>query len=155
MEDRLEHLDEPGGLNPWCHGPPHTLRHVAENAAGAEGVYSITASEHPDGSGRAITVEIKLDDPTEEDLRNGMDTYSIWLEPPFESQFGGIAECVIADRTLQLRLTPDTGLSLGPLLQFHLALDDDQLALLGHGLRRILSAGRFDQRPTRLELETI
>src|SRR5437762_2118905 len=102
------------------------------------GVYSITASEHPDGSGRSITVEIQLDNPTEEDLRNGMETYSIWLEPPFEGQWGGIAECILADPTLQLRLTPDTGLSVGPLIQFHLALDDDQLALLRHGLRQVL-----------------
>src|SRR5256885_11336339 len=90
----VDEADEP---TPWCHGPPHTLSHVAENIAGTDGVYAITASEHPDGSGRSITVEINLDDPTAEELRNRMDTYSIWLEPPFTSHWGGIAECVIRD----------------------------------------------------------
>jgi hypothetical protein len=147
-------VDEPDEPNPWCYGPPHTLSHVAENIAGTDGVYAITASEHPDSSGRSITVEINLDDPTEEELRNRMDTYSIWLEPPFTSHWGGIAECVIADRTLQLRLTADAAdsLSVGPLFQFHLSLDNDQLALLRRGLRRVLSAGRADQWPSRLEL---
>ena len=147
-------VDEPDEPNPWYSGPPHTLSHVAENIEGTEGVYAITASEHPDGSGRSITVEINLDGPTEEELRNRMDTYSIWLEPPFASHWGGIAECVIADRTLQLRLTADAADSLrvGPLLQFHLALDNDQLALLRRGLRQVLSAGRADQWPSRLEL---
>ena len=147
-------VDEPNEPDLWSDRPPDTLSHVAENVAGTDNVYAITASEHPDGSGRSITVEINLDDPTEEELRYGMDTYSIWLEPPFASHWGGIAECVIADRTLLLRLTAAAAdfLNVRPLFQFHLALDNDQLALLRRGLRRVLSAGRTDQRPARLEL---
>ena len=36
-----------------------------------------------------------------------MDTYSIWLEPPYASCYGGIAECAIADGVLEIRLTTD------------------------------------------------
>ena len=147
-------VDEPDEPNPWYSGPPHTLSHVAENIAGTEGVYAITASEHPDGSGRSITVEINLDGPTEEELRNRMDTYSIWLEPPFASHWGGISECAIADGILEIRLTPDAAdsLGVGPLLRFRLVLDDAQVALLRNGLRRTLSSGRADRRPSRLDL---
>ena len=83
-----------------------------------------------------------------------MDTYSIWLEPPYASCYGGIAECAIADGVLEIRLTTDAADSLGvdPHLRFRLALDDAQLALLRTGLRRTLSSGRADQRPSRLDL---
>jgi hypothetical protein len=135
--------------NPWTAGPPPTLTYVVERD---DGVYAITAGEHPDG-GRTITVEIRAEHDDEE-IRIGMDTYSIWLEPPFASCWGGIAECVITGATLRILLMADAtdALGVGPLLQFQLALDDAQHALLRTGLRRTLSSGRADRRPSRLDV---
>ena len=139
--------------NSWYSGPPSTLSYVAESNGEDGDVYAITAGEQPDGDGRTITVEIKAD-PDEQETMNGMDTYSIWLEPPFASHWGGISECAIADGILEIRLTPDAAdsLGVGPLLRFRLVLDDAQVALLRNGLRRTLSSGRADRRPSRLDL---
>jgi hypothetical protein len=124
----------------------------ATNPANDGRVYAIMVGEHDDGGGRTITIEIGTGAPDEETVRCGMDTYSVWLEPSYYSFWGDITECVIADRTLDILLTPERAedLGFGPRLRFELALDDDQLTLLRAGLQRTLTAGREDQLPMRL-----
>jgi hypothetical protein len=139
---------------PWCDlGPPSTFRYAAE-ADGDDGVYVIGVSEHPDGAGRVITIQLDLDEPGEQDIGLGHDTYCLVLDPGQHTIYGGITECVIEKQTLRLRLTPDAARDLGvdPSLRFDLDLAHDQLALLRAGLRRTLSAGRADARPIRLQV---
>jgi hypothetical protein len=136
---------------PWCDlGPPSTLSHVAEHSD--DGAYAIGASEHADGSGRVITVQ--LDDPDEQAVAQRFDTYCVVLDPGQHTTYGGITECVIDGHTLRIRLAPDAArtLRVPANLRFRLALNDAQLALLRAGLRRTLSAGHPDARPTRLEV---
>lgn len=138
---------------PWCDlGPPTTLRHAGEADTG--GVYVVGVSEHADGAGRVITFQLDLDEPDEQDVGHGFDTYCMVLDPGRHTIYRGITECVIEDQTLRLRLSPDAAddLRVDQDLGFHLDLDTDQLALLRAGLHRVLSAGRPDARPSLLRL---
>jgi hypothetical protein len=122
---------------PWClHGPPRVLRHAAEDHLG--GVYVIAASENPDGSGRAITIQ------TADDQAEQPESYCITLEPAHATHDGGITTYKITKEKLTLQLTPGTAqhLRADPTLTFDLDLDDQQLAILHTGLERTLAPHR-------------
>jgi hypothetical protein len=84
---------------PWClHGAPRTLRHAAQDNLGD--VYIIAASENPDGSGRALTIQ------TADDEAERSKPYSITLEPGHATHSGGITNYKITTGQLTLQLAP-------------------------------------------------
>lgn len=90
----------------------------------------------------------------EQDIALGMDTYCLVVDPGQATAYGGVVECVMADGHLRLVLAAQTAKTLGTAteLDFTLAVDQDQIQMIRRGLTRVLTSGRRDTIPTRLEL---
>ncbi|HET9118345.1 MAG TPA: Imm10 family immunity protein, partial [Pseudonocardiaceae bacterium] len=108
-----------------------------------DGVYLIAASENPDGSGRAITIQIDLNQPAGQRTEPA-EAYCITLEPGHATHYGGIISYNIVGRRLHLQFTPAAAsdLQVDPSLTFDLHLDDQHLTTLEAGLQRTLSTPR-------------
>ncbi|HZM82402.1 MAG TPA: Imm10 family immunity protein [Candidatus Limnocylindrales bacterium] len=122
-----------------------TFRLVGESDD--DNVYVIGLAEHSDGGGRSLTLSL---DPDEDDVDAGFDIYCLVLDPGQHKFYGGIAECVLDQQQLHLRLTPEAATTVGidPVLCVHLHLEPAQHTLLRDGLHRTLTGGRPTPDPT-------
>jgi hypothetical protein len=81
----------------WCaDGPPDTLRLAGSGVV--DGVFSVWAAEHPDGSGRSIIIQ--QEDPDDE-----QDLYTVCLEPAHCVLSGCLRDWSVLDDELALRFT--------------------------------------------------
>jgi hypothetical protein len=92
------------------------------------------------------------DDPHE--IRLGMDTYCLMVDPGQATHYGGVRECELDGGRLRLTLTEEAAGSLGMPADVTLALDltPQQVDLLSRGLARVLTSGRADAIPQRLRV---
>ncbi|MFY9773520.1 MAG: Imm10 family immunity protein [Trebonia sp.] len=114
---------------------------VAIRETDAPGSWSLSFTECRDG-----------DDPQE--IRLGMDTYCLVVDPGQATHYGGVRECELDGGRLHLRLTEEAAGSLGMPADVTLALDltPQQVDLLSRGLARVLTSGRADAIPQRLRV---
>jgi hypothetical protein len=90
------------------------------------------------------------DEPDEQDVDLDMDTYCTVSDPGQATHYGGILECEFAEESLRLRLGKEAASTLGlaerEIWEFQVSAEQMQMARAG--LRRVLTSGRSDERPT-------
>jgi hypothetical protein len=118
---------------PWClGGPPETLR--LAGAGPVDGIFSVWAAEHADGTGRGIVIQR---DPDEEEP----DTVS--FEPAHSVVEAGLRAWVVSNDELALRFTEDAARRLeipgvDGWLRFRLAVKPAARRQLRAGLEQLL-----------------
>jgi hypothetical protein len=82
------------------------------------------------------------------------DTYCLVVDPGQATYYGGVRECELSERELNLVLTAEAAEELGTPtdLRFALALDTDQWHMVRRGLSRVLTSGRAEEVPHRLAM---
>src|SRR5829696_9724689 len=110
--------------------------------------FVLAMAEDVDGSGHRIELQrsLKFDD---QDRALGLDTYCVCLASG-ASHYGGIRSCVLNGRRLSIEFTEEasTELSIEPSIDIILRVDEDAVAQVRDGLRRIFVDARG--RPQRL-----
>lgn len=132
---------------PWA---PDVLRDAAE--ADVEGIYVLGVRETLDDESWSLMFQEPYDAEDPQEIRLGMDTYCLVVDPGQACCYGGVLECDIAGEELVLRLTEQAASALGTptVMRFTLAMGPDQLRTLRRGLARVLTSGRPDAVPRRL-----
>jgi hypothetical protein len=90
----------------------------------------------------------------EQEIALGMDTYCLVVDPGQATHYGGVRECELTGTELRLVLTEGAAAALGipTNTRFVMDLPPHQRELLGRGLRRVLTSGRADAVPQRLDV---
>ncbi|MGN9841487.1 Imm10 family immunity protein [Nonomuraea sp. H19] len=111
-------------------------------------------AEYEDGTGKALIFMMSAEEPDEQEIGLGMDTYCIVREDQSGTTYGGVTHCDLAYGRLTLHFTEKAAHELGvePVLRIDLQVDDDSVELLRDSLRAILLSGHHDQRPHSLHL---
>ncbi|MFF8848105.1 Imm10 family immunity protein [Streptomyces sp. NPDC015127] len=93
-----------------------------------------------------------LDD--EQEIELGMDTYCVVVEPGQRCYYGGIVECVASGREVRLVFTSEAAeaLEVETHCVFSLDVPDSEMEVARSGLREILSSGRPDSIPLRIDI---
>ncbi|HEX3782317.1 MAG TPA: Imm10 family immunity protein [Pseudonocardiaceae bacterium] len=118
------------------------------------GCVSASIAEHADGSGFALIFQCGIDEPDEQDVALGMDSYCL-ITADQGTDYGGVIEATLRERVLRLVLAPD---ALAPLevsdteIEATLEAGDEVIEEFRAGLRRILTYGRPGARPQILRL---
>jgi hypothetical protein len=88
----------------------------------------------------------------EQEIRLGMDTYCLVVDPGQRAFYGGVLACEIVGREMLLGLTDEASQTLGipDELRFRLDFSEETIEMLRRGLRRVLTSGRADAIPPRL-----
>ena len=110
-------------------------------------------SEYADGSGRGLTFQCGLSEPDEQDRALGMDSYCVSNELGL-TEYGGVREVSLRNRTLRVVLDPNAAAGLGlddAVIEVELEVDDESVSQLRDGLRRILTYGPLEARPEIVE----
>ena len=120
-------------------GSDFEVRRVAVEELTDENAFVVALSENADGTSCALIFQASLE-LDEQDEALDMDTYCLSNEQG-ASAYGGIRSLVLADRIPTLNLDDGTAdvLSLGEECSFSLLIDDESLAALREGLRRLFS----------------
>ncbi|MFI6516061.1 Imm10 family immunity protein [Spirillospora sp. NPDC050679] len=134
-----------------------TIRFTAR-AAGVEEDLDETLSagvaEHPDGGGMALTFMCGLDEPDEQDVEQGMDSYCL-VTADQGTAYGGVTEVVLRDGVLRVVVAADDLEALGlddTEIEAVLDVDEQDVERLRDALRRILAYGRPDAHPAVVRL---
>lgn len=133
-------------------GSPHrVLRDAGEDDSD---VYVMGVRETTDPESWSLLFMECFDADDEQEIELGMDTYCLVVDPGQATHYGGVRECEIRGAEWRLVLAEDAAATLGlPVEQrFVLDLPAHQRDLLGRGLRRVLTSGRRDAVPDRLEV---
>ncbi|MFS1302875.1 Imm10 family immunity protein [Streptosporangium longisporum] len=106
-------------------------------------------AEHEDGTGNALIFMMSTEEPDEQEIGLGMDTYCIVREDQAGTTYGGVTHCGIDSGHLTLHFTAEAAkeLNVEPVVRIDLQIDDDSVELLRSSLREILLSGRHDQHP--------
>lgn len=83
-----------------------------------------------------------------------MDTYCLVVDPGQATCYGGVSECAIGENRLRLLLSEPAAEELGTPMEmdFSLMLAPAQIEVLRRGLVRVLTSGRQDTIPRRLDV---
>jgi immunity protein 10 of polymorphic toxin system len=111
-------------------------------------------AERDDGTGRALIFQASLEEPDEQDVDLGMDTYCLVTEQQ-GTAYGCVQELTIDGDRLRMLLREDALADLGlpdSAVEVRLAVDTAAIDQLGEALRQILSYGRESARPSVLRL---
>lgn len=130
---------------------PQALRDAVEDDGD---VYVVGVRETTDPESWSLMFMECYDAEDEQEIALGMDTYCLVVDPGQATHYGGVRECEVAGTRLRLVLTEDAAATLGMPSDtcFDLALSSQQLDLLGRGLRRVLTSGRAETIPRRLQV---
>ncbi|MFC0527088.1 Imm10 family immunity protein [Phytohabitans kaempferiae] len=130
---------------------PDVLRDAGEDDGD---VYVVGVRESTDPGSWSLLFMECLDADDEQDIELGMDTYCLVVDPGQATHYGGVRECGITGGELRLVFAEDAAATLGLPVEkrFVLDLPAQQLELLGRGLSRVLTSGRRDAVPHRLEV---
>ncbi|MFI7706595.1 Imm10 family immunity protein [Nonomuraea sp. NPDC049480] len=111
-------------------------------------------AEYEDGTGNALIFMMSAEEPDQQEIGLGMDTYCIVREDQSGTTYGGVTHCDLAYGRLTLHFTEKAAQELGVelVLRLDLQVDDDSIELLKNSLREILLSGRHDQRPHSVHL---
>jgi hypothetical protein len=139
---------------------------AGDNASRAPGILAEVGED--DGDVYVLGLRVSAEDPgawsmmfmecydaeDEQEISLGMDTYCLVVDPGQATAYGGVLECDLSGRRLRLVLLPETAKALGmpAELIFTLAMEDQQIQLVRQGLIRVLTSGRPDALPARLNL---
>jgi hypothetical protein len=116
----------------------------------AEDEYAFTVGvAESTSSGPVLLMMCDVTDPGPHEVGQGMDTYCLVREDQAATFYGGVDEVHLERHSLALRFRPDAAeaLSVQEQVRWTLAVSDADHELLAHGLRRVFSFGREDQRP--------
>ena len=117
-------------------------------------VYTIGIREDhgPDSWSLMFMEPYDAEDPQE--IRLGMDTYCLVVDPGQATCYGGVRECELHGGRLRLSLTEEAAGTLGMPADtsFALELTPQQIDMLRRGLERVLTAGRASEVPQRLSI---
>jgi hypothetical protein len=130
---------------------PTVITGVSEDNSEVYAV-AIRETETPGSWSLSFTACYDAGDPQE--IRLGMDTYCLIADPGQATHYGGVTACETGNAQLHLTLTEEAASSLGMPADVSFALDltPRQLSLLNRGLARVLTSGRTDAIPQRLNL---
>ncbi|MER5645473.1 Imm10 family immunity protein [Streptosporangium sp. NPDC002524] len=111
-------------------------------------------AEHEDGTGNALIFMMSAEEPDEQEIDLGMDTYCVVREDQAGTTYGGVTRCELASGRLTLHFTAEAAreLRVEPVVRVDLRIDDGGVELLRSSLREILLSGRHDQRPHDMHL---
>ncbi|WP_211264240.1 Imm10 family immunity protein [Streptosporangium amethystogenes] len=111
-------------------------------------------AEHEDGTGNALIFMMSTEEPDEQEIALGMDTYCIVREDQAGTTYGGVTHCEINSGRLTLHFTAEAAkeLHVEPVVRIDLQIDDDSVELLRSSLQEILLSGRHDQHPRSMHL---
>ena len=131
---------------------------VATAAGGGEdhdgGYRWAGVSEHPDGDGQALIFQCGLDEPDEQDVELGMDTYCLTTSAG-GAAYGCVTEAVLDGRRLRVVVASDACEPLGwqgPEIVVDIEVEDQRIEVFRGALRAVLGYGRVDARPGVLAL---
>lgn len=130
-----------------------TIRFVAR-AAGVDEepdyeYFSAGVSENSDGTGFVLLFLCGLDEPDEQDVALGMDSYCV-VTADEGTAYGCVTEVVLADNVLRMVVRPEALEPLGlddPEIEAVLDVDQESVDRLRDGLRLVLNYGRSSARP--------
>lgn len=130
-----------------------TIRFVAR-AAGVDEepdyeYLSAGVSENVDGSGFVLIFQCGLDEPDEQDVALGMDSYCL-ITADEGTAYGCVTEVVLTSSLLRVVVRPDALESLeldDTEIEATLDVDQESLDRLSDGLRLVLNYGRPSARP--------
>ena len=130
-----------------------TIRFVAR-AAGVDEepdyeYFSAGVSENSDGTGFVLLFLCGLDEPDEQDVALGMDSYCV-VTADEGTAYGCVTEVALTDDLLRVVVRPDALELLGlddTEIEATLDVDEDSIDRLRDGLRLVLNYGRPEARP--------
>ena len=111
-------------------------------------------AEHEDGSGHQLTFMCGLYEPENQDIATGMDSYCL-VSAGQGTAYGGVREAVLKDRVLRIAVDPSNLEALGlndSEIEVTLDVEETKIQQFREGLRRVLTYGRPNERPTILDL---
>ena len=111
-------------------------------------------AERGDGTGRELIFQASIEEPDEQDVDLGMDTYCLVTEQQGTS-YGCVQELTIDGDRLRLLLREGAWEDLGlpdSAIEVRLAVDTHAIDQLRESLRQIMSYGRESARPSVLRL---
>jgi hypothetical protein len=130
---------------------PVVISHVSQND---NEVYTVAIHQTsaPDSWSLSFMEPYDAEDPQE--IRLGMDTYCLVVDPGQATYYGGVLECQLDGGRLHLALSKEAAGSLGMPADISIALGltPQQVDLLSQGLARVLTSGRADAVPQRLSV---
>ena len=130
-----------------------TIRFVAR-AAGVDEepdyeYLSAGVSENADGTGFVLIFQCGLDEPDEQDVALGMDSYCV-ITADEGTAYGCVTEVVLAGDLLRVVIRPEAQEPLGLAdteIEVTLDVDQESFDRLRDGLRLVLNYGRPSARP--------
>jgi hypothetical protein len=111
-------------------------------------------AERGDGTGRELIFQASVEEPDEQDVDLGMDTYCLVTEQQ-GTAYGCVQKLTIDGDRLRMLLRDDALEDLGLpdiAIEVRLAVDTDAIDQLREKLQQILSYGRESARPSMLRL---
>ncbi|MEV6987483.1 Imm10 family immunity protein [Sphaerisporangium sp. NPDC051017] len=111
-------------------------------------------AEGTDGSGMVLMFMCSTCEPDDQDVALGMDTYCV-VTADQGTAYGAVNEITLHEKLLRVVVAPDAldALSLSdPEIEAVLQVSDESIEQLRSGLRRILTYGRVDARPSIMNL---
>ncbi|MEV1290093.1 Imm10 family immunity protein [Micromonospora sp. NPDC049679] len=139
-----------------CYNIPVTSRFVAQlsGVSDDEGCLTAGVAEQPDGTGRSLIFMCDVDPAEAQDVDLGMDAYCLVTET-HGTAYGCVEELTLVGDELRVLLREDAISQLDledRSVEVRLDLDRESVDDLSDALRRILTYGRADARPTVLTL---
>ena len=130
---------------------PATVRNVSEDDSE---VYVVGIQETIDPDSWCLSFMECYDAEDPQEIRLGMDTYCLVVDPGQATHYGGVLQCELDGGRLRLVLSAEAAVSLGMPADVSFALDltPHQVDLLSQGLARVLTSGRADAVPQRLSV---
>lgn len=119
------------------------------DAVSEDGCVSASVAEHRDGSGFVLIFQCGLDEPDEQDVALGMDSYCL-ITADQGTDYGGVVEVVLRERVLRVVIAPDAVAALGlddTEIEATLDVGDAAIDQFRTGLSRILRYGRPGAHP--------
>ncbi len=131
---------------------PATLSDATE--ATEDEVYVLGLRERSDDESWSLLFMQAYRSHGEQEIRLGMDTYCLVVDPGQHVAYGGFLECELSHTRLRLLLAGHTAGDLGlhEETSFTLALTRGQLALVRRGLTKVLTSGRPGAVPQTLDV---
>ena len=125
---------------------------IADAGEFEEYVYVVGIRESATPDAWSMLFQECFDEDDEQEIKLGMDTYCLVVDPGQRTVYGGVLAYQIDSDHLRFVLSQETAdtLELPAELTFSLRLAPDVLEMLSKGLERVFTSGRPDAFPERL-----
>jgi len=128
------------------------IRDVAEASNGSTYILGLREGRNPQDWGMLLMQADLNPDIQNEEL--GFDSYCISTTPENAIFYGGVSRCELTHTYLKIEFSEKAAAALNvpQLITFQLEVSEKQILLVRMGLQRVLTSGRFEERPSPLSL---